>query len=796
MGIMSAASSGTPPTATYRLQLQPDFPFPAAERAVPYLASLGVSHLHLSPVLEAVPGSTHGYDVVGHDRVRAELGGEEGLRALARTARAHGLGLVVDWVPNHMAVPVPERLNAPLWDVLRHGRDSRFADWFDIDWAAGGGRVLLPVLGGRLADELPSLAVVDGELRYHDHAFPLRPGTEELPLPELLGAQYYRLAWWRLARTELNYRRFFTVSQLIGVRVEHPEVFDATHATLVRLLREGVVDGLRIDHPDGLADPAGYLERLQEVGGSRWTVVEKILCGEEELPREWNCAGTTGYDALRRIDGLFTDPEGVAELAVIHAEFTGADADRGGEWQRTTRRAAHRFAGGDLAAEVEWLGRSADRVCASSAASADHAPWALRTAIREMLVRMPVYRPYAGSAESARILEAVATRARVAFRVPGEADAVDVVRDLALRRLSGGRDHEDFAVRFAQVASALHAKSVEDCAFYRYAPLLSLNEVGGDPGDPGTSPRDFHAFCARRLRDRPYSGTVLSTHDTKRSADVRARIAVLSEVPREWARLLADVTRETPVPAPDGQVAHLAWQTAFGLGSAHPDRLLPAVLKSVREAGLRTSWTEGDEAYEEAVRAFVAAGPCGPPPPALTRLRRDLEPHARANVLGAALVHLTMPGVPDVYQGTEGEYLALVDPDNRGPARLWPPLPERLEDGGERSGLDEEKRLLTARALRLRRELSGVFGADGGYRPLDATGAAAPHLLAFCRAGRVVTAVTRLSRRLADSGGWRDTLLTLPPGGWRDLLTGREHEGAVPARELFAAGPVALLRGN
>ncbi|MEU8476835.1 alpha-amylase family glycosyl hydrolase, partial [Streptomyces hygroscopicus] len=255
------ADPGTP-TATYRLQLQPAFPFAAAERAVPYLASLGVSHLHLSPVLEAVPGSTHGYDVVDHSAVRAELGGVAGLRALARTARAHGLGLIVDVVPNHMAAPAPERLNAPLWEVLRNGSKSPYARWFDIDWRAQDGKVLLPVLGGPLGEEWRRLRIEDGTLRYYDHAFPLRPGTEGLPLPALLDAQWYRLGWWRLARTELNYRRFFTISELIAVRVEDPEVFHATHATLLELVREGVVDGLRIDHPDGLADPEGYLRRL------------------------------------------------------------------------------------------------------------------------------------------------------------------------------------------------------------------------------------------------------------------------------------------------------------------------------------------------------------------------------------------------------------------------------------------------------------------------------------------------------------------------------------------------------
>ncbi|MYR57416.1 malto-oligosyltrehalose synthase, partial [Streptomyces sp. SID625] len=335
------------PTATYRLQLQPAFPFEAAAAAVPYLASLGVSHLHLSPVLEAVPGSPHGYDVVDHSRVRGELGGEEGLRALARTAREHGLGLIVDIVPNHMAM-VP-RHNPALWDVLREGPASAYARWFDIDWEAGGGKVLLPVLGGPVGAEAGQLKADGDVLRYYDHAFPLRAGTAHLPLPELLDAQWYRPVWWRLARTELNYRRFFSISELIGVRVEDPEVFAATHGKILQLLREGVVDGLRIDHPDGLADPDGYLARLHRASGGRWTVVEKILSSGEHLPPSWPVAGTTGYDALRHVDGLFTDPAGADELLDHYRSFAAPQTDRGGDWAATVRRAAYQVIGHELA---------------------------------------------------------------------------------------------------------------------------------------------------------------------------------------------------------------------------------------------------------------------------------------------------------------------------------------------------------------------------------------------------------------------------------------------------------------
>ncbi|MFE7231718.1 malto-oligosyltrehalose synthase [Streptomyces sp. NPDC001231] len=768
------------PTATYRLQLQPEFPFAAAERAVPYLASLGVSHLHLSPVLQAVPGSAHGYDVVDPTRVRDELGGEEGLRALARTAREHGLGLVVDIVPNHMAMA--PRYNHALWEVLREGPASPYARWFDIDWEAQGGKVLLPVLGRPVGREAGELEVDGDVLRYHDHAFPLREGTGRLPLPELLDAQWYRPVWWRLARTELNYRRFFSISELIGVRVEDPEVFRATHAKILQLLADGVVDGLRVDHPDGLADPDAYLRRLHEATGGRWTVVEKILSDGEHLPASWPVAGTTGYDALRHVDGLFTDPAGAGELAGRYRRFAAPRDDSGGDWEATVRRAAYTVITHELAAETERLTRVANRVCATSPDPAlrDRAPWALRTALRELLVRLRVYRPYTSVDPASVVTERAAEEARLAFVVPEEGEAVDVVRDLVVGRAGSGPDAVEFRTRFAQAASALRAKSVEDTAYYRYVPLLSANEVGGEPGHPAVSPEDFHAYCARVQRDWPVTGTVVSTHDTKRSADVRAALAVLTECPRVWADLLDEVTGGGKG-VPDPQLAWAAWQTVFGLGPADGERVRQALLKHVREAGLHTSWTEQRPAYEEAVARYVDEGPCGPPAGPVTALRTALEPHIRANVLGTALVHLTMPGVPDVYQGTEAEYRALVDPDNRRPVR-FPPA-----DAGDKGAV-------TVAALRLRARRPEVFGPAATYAPLLAEGPAAAHCAAFERSGEVVTAVTRLSLRLAEAGGWRDTRLPLPPGRWSDALTpGREFEGHVPVAELFERLPVALL---
>ncbi|MFE9631494.1 malto-oligosyltrehalose synthase [Streptomyces sp. NPDC006463] len=760
--VQSESDVPTPvtPASTYRLQLRPEFPFAAAEAAVPYLASLGVSHLHLSPVLEAVPGSAHGYDVTDHSRVREELGGEAGLRSLGAAARAHGLGLVLDIVPNHMAVPAPLRLNRPLWEVLRDGPDSPFARWFDIDWEAGGGQVLLPVLAGPV--ESCDLRA-DGEvLRYGEQEFPLREGTAGLELPELLAAQWYRPAWWREARTALNYRRFFTISELIGVRVEDPEVFAATHAKVLELVRDGVAEGLRIDHVDGLADPEGYLRRLRAAAGPHcWVVVEKILARHERLPPAWPVAGTTGYDALYRVDGVFTDPAGAAELARRYEESTASP-----EWERTAEACAREVLTGDLAAELGALERQAGPELAD--------------AVRELLIAYPVYRPYPGDdGPDPRAMERAASAAGPA--------AVTGVRELLLRDPA-------FAARFAQTSAALRAKSLEDRAFYRYAPLLSATEVGGDPGRPAVPTAEFHAYCARLDRDWPGSGTVLSTHDTKRSADVRARISVLSQAPGPMEA----------VSGPDPRLAWTARQTALGLGEvpqAAP-RLAEALLKGVREAALRTSWTDRDEDYEATVAGY-APGPLDLP--------ADLAEAARANLLGMTLLHLAMPGVPEVYQGAETEYRALVDPDNRRPVRFPREALARLDAGSAPQGPAEEKLALTAALLRLRRARPGLFT---GYAPLWARGAAAEHCLAFARPPGLVAVTTRLSHRLAESGGWRGTALPLPPGRWTPLpglpggrrdadgstsenssgnSSGLAYEGEADLADLLALSPVGVL---
>ncbi|MFD8081827.1 malto-oligosyltrehalose synthase [Kitasatospora sp. NPDC059722] len=789
------------PTAGYRLQLQPGFTLRDATAAVPYLAALGVSHLHLSPLLEAAPGSTHGYDTVDHGRVSEQLGGEPALRELAAAAHRHGLRLLADVVPNHMAVPVPERLNRQLWEVLRDGPDSPYARWFDIDWAAqpgpadapGRGRVLLPLLGGRLGDELGRITVDGDVLRYHDHVLPLRPGTGHLPLAELLARQWYRLAWWRLARTELNYRRFFTVNELIAVRVEEPEVFDATHAVLLRLHADGVLDGFRIDHPDGLADPRGYLARLAAATGGAYTVVEKILTGDERLPADWPCAGTTGYDALRRIDGVLTDPAGAGRLAAAYEAFlhgTAAPAELRRDPHPAVAaalrgRAEMTAPRGELAAEVDRLVRLAVRVGAAEPEHADHAPWQLRASLERLLTGYPVYRPYVrpGEAGDDGYLRGL---------LDGAADPTDsLVAALALGELGRGPEKDEFCARFAQTAAAVAAKGVEDTAFYRWNALPGLNEVGGEPARPGLEPAGFHDWCRYLEGAWPLSMTALSTHDTKRSADARARLAVLAEQPEAWAAEAAAWSAAAG-PGSDRDGDWLLWHTLVAAWPIGPDRLVAALLKAAREAKLHTSWTAPDTPFERALEERARA--VYDTPGLLPRIEgrvHALAPYARSNTLSAALLHLTVPGVPDLYQGSEEPLYTLVDPDNRGVVDLGA-LAVRLTDAATpRPGdLAREKLHLTATALHLRRARP-----LGPYRPLPATDLASDHLLAFARGDDVVTAVTRLPYGLERAGGWRDTFLDLPAGGpWTDELTHRTHPaGPVPAADLLATYPVALL---
>ena len=570
------------PQATYRLQLRAEFGFDDAATVVPYLSGLGISHAYLSPILQAAPGSTHGYDVVDHSRLSEPAGGRPAFDRLAARLADHRMGAVADVVPNHVAVPTPARLNKALWSVLRDGPGSPYAEWFDVDWGSGNQPLLMAVLGQRIGRVLADGELsVDGDvLRYYEHEYPLRPGTENLPIAELVTEQWYRLAHWRVADEELNYRRFFDVDTLAAVRVETQEVFDATHELLLELLHEGKLNGFRIDHPDGLAEPRGYLRRLAERTGGAWVVVEKILEGTEELPHDWPCAGTTGYDALLRVGGLFVDPAGAAPLAALHSELTGAPADFGPVVEEAKREVVKH----GQYAEVHRLVELLARICQDDVRLRDHTRRAFHEVVVELLVHFDVYRAYVVPGEQPAptaidALERAAGKARQNLDDDRQ-ETLDVVLQLLLGRETGTASRIDeharheLIVRFQQTCGPVMAKGVEDTAFYRWFRLTSLNEVGGDPEHFGVTPEEFHAFAARLNQHWPKTMTTLSTHDTKRSEDVRARLGVLSEQPaawseavREWWRLSEDAPepgagREHGVPVLADPLRHLGRRTA------------------------------------------------------------------------------------------------------------------------------------------------------------------------------------------------------------------------------------------
>jgi (1->4)-alpha-D-glucan 1-alpha-D-glucosylmutase len=753
-----------PVLATYRLQMRGDcFTFADAENLLDYLSALGVSHLYLSPILTAAEGSTHGYDVTDPTTVSAALGGPDGLAKLSTAARARGLGLVVDIVPNHVGVDNP-RENAWWWDVLTHGRDSRYATYFDIDWDLDNGRVVLPVLGSD--DDVDDL-VVDGDLlRLGDLAYPIAPGTGTGTGREVHDRQHYRLIGWR--NGICGYRRFFSITSLAGLRQEDRAVFDATHAEVKRWFTEGLVDGIRIDHPDGLSDPPGYLGWLRElVGPQAWIVIEKILAVDEPLDLSLPVAGTTGYDALREAGGVFLDAAGAEPLTALF-ETTGVDyATLGAEARRLKAAAAT----DTLSSELARLRRTV-----VAATGTDHE--ALPAALAALLSHIHVYRsdyPSLSVVLPVAIAETLSERPDLAAPLALVAAAVS--------------SHREAAVRLQQLCGAATAKSMEDCLFYRDARLVSLNEVGGEPHVFAVSPAEFHQRAAVRAQLWPTAMTALTTHDTKRGEDVRARIGVLSQVPGLWTQYVeAWLQRTSP---PDSGTAMFLLQNMFGVWPATGRvtdelraRLHGYAEKAIREAATRTTWNDPDQDFEAGVHAWLDTVIDGPVGQELTRLVDQLDEHSRSDSLGQKLVALTGPGVPDVYQGTELWEDSLVDPDNRRPVD-YAARRAALERG------DHPKMRVVNAALTLRRARPDTF-LTGGYHPMLATGTGAGHVLAFRRGDDVVTAVTRHSVALSEIG-WGDTTLTLPDGAWTDRVGGGRFSGSVKAAELFAELPVALL---
>ncbi|WP_132979956.1 malto-oligosyltrehalose synthase [Pigmentiphaga sp. D-2] len=843
------------PRATARLQFHAGFPFEAAAAQVGYFRDLGISHLYASPITRARPGSMHGYDTVDYGCVSPELGGEEGLRRLVARLREHGLGLIVDIVPNHMGVG---KENAWWWSVLKLGRASPYAEFFDIDWEPADlalcGKVLAPFLGEQYGQVLAAgqlsvrLDEETGEpvIAYFDARFPIAPDCAaeiaaqppeayDATRPEgrarlhaLLERQHYRLAWWRTAAEEINWRRFFEVSDLIGVRVEREDTREAIHALPFRLYAEGLIDGVRVDHIDGLADPEAYCRYLREnlaaLDGGRpagcprdvpYIVVEKILASDEPLPASWRVQGTTGYDFMNDVGALLHHPEGEARLTAQWEAVSGeARGFRALVLDVRRRLVAQSFAG-----ECDALVRILHRIARTDLATRDWGAPAIRRVLTELLVHFPVYRTYVGGETPLAADEvAMGIACKGARQVLRRADhgllellaqwlgqAPDAPATPALRAW-----RREALRRFQQLTAPLAAKSVEDTGFYRYGRLLSRNEVGSDPGVFSLDAEGFHRKVLARAARFPDAMLATATHDHKRGEDARARLAVLSEFGDEWLRLVgawmrrheALKAREGPRPAPADE--YMLYQTLFGawpLDLAIADEAGIAALaervgewqtKSLREAKLRSSWVTPADEYEQACDAFLRAVL---DPRRNGRSLLELSAFvARAGAAGAlnglaqTLLRLSTPGVPDLYQGTEFWDFSLVDPDNRRP----------VDYGRRRAALASDadcaslvanwreghiKFELIRRALALRQRDPDLF-RRGDYLPLAAHGDARDAVLAFARRheDRFAVAIVPLHASALVLASGPSPVPHVPPGAWGDTsidLSGLVRDGAL-----------------
>jgi len=892
------------PTATYRLQLHRENTLDDARARLALLADLGVSHVYLSPILTAVPGSMHGYDVVDHAAVAPDLGGEEAWVRFSDEARRLGLGVVVDVVPNHVSIEGGH--NRRWLDVLEHGASSSSAEWFDIDWVGREdyqkGIVVLPVLGDLYGELLArgDLAVGRDGVRFRaeapGHRFPLAPrslplllcpaadrladdpdvdpltadslafvadsldalepattdrarrhraghldvlsdllrrlldqpavaaavdaelaavNADPAALHRVLDEQHYRLAFWRTGARELDYRRFFDITTLVAIRVERDRVFDAVHELPLRWLGEGRIDGLRIDHPDGLADPGGYVHRLRSAAPGAWILVEKILEGDEWLPEDWPVDGTTGYEAMRLVNGVLVDPGGLEALAEVERrahELCGAEMpDPEAVVLESKRHAVEEL----LAPELERVVDLALRVAETRPLHRDHPRVDLRRAVAALAVGFDVYRTYvvpgadgAASAVSATDIERVDHAAREA-KASADLDPrlVDFLADvLTLRAVhpeDGPTDDErELVVRFQQLTGPATAKGLEDTAWYRLGRFIAAAEVGGDPLHPAVSVDELHEACRHRQERLPRSMTTLSTHDTKRSADVRARLDVLSEptlspswpeLADRWLPRLLD--RWPDDVEPDATTLLVALQTLLGAWPISSDRLEAYLVKAAREAKRRTAWTKVDEGFEAGLAALASLAEDAEVADELAADATVLERHGWWNSQVQTAVGLLQPGVPDVYQGTEVIDLSLVDPDNRRPVA-------HEVIAGELDDLDPArspavgpiaKLALTTACLHLRRRRPEAFGAGdaGAHVALAASGPDADRVIAFTRGGQVAVIAVRFPSRGPVAAG---TTVALPAGEWSPVFGARPTAGGtVELTELLGDTPVAVL---
>ena len=853
------------PRATYRIQLTPEFGFRELEARVPYLARLGVSHVYLSPCLQAVPGSSHGYDVTDPSHVRQDFGGEAARAAAFEVCRQHGLGVLLDIVPNHMAASAR---NNPWWrDLLRWGPASPFACYFDVDWTRHEGRVLLPILGSsrgvsgagdarlelgsegielcveqqalpvaarslalvlaelpveaapelgqcleRLARLVQSEAATHGERAACDRELSelLRAPPQRWLVSELLGrvnaaperlravleAQHYRLQSWRAGLDEINYRRFFDISELAALRVEDPEVFEAVHVQIRAWLQRGEIAGVRVDHPDGLKDPEQYFERLRALEGAHWILAEKVLAAGERLPFGFQVDGTTGYDFLNVVGRLFVDFG--AEHALTRAYCRLAELPSY-DVQRAVRAAKARALRELFGAEVAALTARALPACQSERGRAFGAGDVQR-ALMALITGLPVYRTYLRPGRAASendVFYLDAARRHAAAEQPELAPLLARLVELLIGAGHPPRN-DDFVTAFQQLSGPAMAKGLEDTVLYDDARLLALNEVGGDPGRFGGSVEEFHEHCQHVQQHWPRTLLASSTHDTKRSEDVRLRIALLSELPLEWAHFAeAWLQRARALPggaSVDPRTLYFLLQTLVGVWPISLERLETYLRKAVREAKAWTSWLSPDLPREALLGGFTRALLLDPGFSVelggfVQRLQAAFERHS----LSSSLLKLTAPGVPDIYQGTELWDFSLADPDNRRPVDFA--LRERLlgsiasASQPPSGSLGEAKLWVIARVLELRRERPECFDAGGTYTPLEVEGDERQRVVAFQRGADVLCVAPRLTLGLES---WGDTRVRLPRGRFVDVFSGRSPDSGhiQPLLERF---PIALL---
>jgi (1->4)-alpha-D-glucan 1-alpha-D-glucosylmutase len=838
------------PSSTYRIQFRDGMTFDRAAALVPYLKRLGISHFYASPIFTATTGSTHGYDVTNANEFDPVLGGREGFDRMSQALQQHGLGLILDIVPNHMA----SSLENPWWrDVVEHGEDSRYARYFDIDWSR---RLTLPFLGDTFEKVLEAgdLSIKADPntgkpaLAYYDSCYPLKPSTYEgreqavlsitakTEIAELHEQQPWRLMSWRDAPRELSYRRFFEITGLVGLRVEDPEVFADAHRLVLDLVRDGRVDGLRIDHVDGLADPKAYLEQLREAAGpDTYIVVEKILGEGEQLPDDWPISGTTGYEFIGALSNALVDGEKTEALTHAYEAVSGRQTDP----MEDLRDAKLSMANNNFEGEVAALQKLALALHEAEGGSGTIEARAMHNALRELLVAFPVYRTYGTAdgmtqADQTRLGDIVSS-VESGPHAPDK-EALSFIQRILLGDVGAAQSDKAslFRTRFQQLTGPLMAKSLEDTLFFRHHRLLALNEVGSEAAPPAASLEHFHKEMRTRLKHQPHALSGTSTHDTKRGEDARARLYTLSEAPEVWSEAVTrwrdmnatQVRALKDGPAPEPAMEWMLYQAlagawpvdlrpedTAGLGALE-ERFLAFVEKALREAKQRTSWNEVNEPYETAVKDYATRLLDPENDDFLSDFVNTLSPFVRAGLVNGitqTLIKLVAPGVPDIYQGAERLDLSLVDPDNR----RAPDFNILTETGdGMLLSADEEnwrsgrlKQMVIARVLNLRQQQPELF-SSGSYMALEPHGKRADNLVSFARSvgdASLVLIAPRLVLSAFRQGGmpmsdkWADTELPLPDElrgrRYREIFSGRAFE---PSTSLsvgwaFADHPFALL---